>query len=82
MAATNPENSEKERDACARKPSKEAPARAAIEAIQKRDRELIDAHADYLNRETEDVLRYQAPIEWETEEGRPLRRTVRGRLLS
>lgn len=36
--------------------------------IEQRDRELIDAHADELNREMEDVLRYQAPIEFTSEE--------------
>ncbi|HME57532.1 MAG TPA: hypothetical protein VKF63_04285 [Terracidiphilus sp.] len=30
-------------------------------AIQMRDKELIDASADRLNEEAEDVLRYQAP---------------------
>jgi len=38
------------------------------EAINRRDAELINANADYLNREMEDVLRYQAPIEWTTED--------------
>ncbi len=33
------------------------------EELNARDVELINAHADYLNREMEDVLRYQAPIE-------------------
>jgi metal-responsive CopG/Arc/MetJ family transcriptional regulator len=42
-----------------------ARVRAALNA---RDAELINAHADYLNREMEDVLRYQAPIEYETED--------------
>ncbi|HUB51684.1 MAG TPA: hypothetical protein VL986_06035 [Terracidiphilus sp.] len=37
------------------------------EAINARDAELINAHADYLNREMEDVLRYQAPIEYSNE---------------
>jgi len=37
------------------------------EALNARDVELINAHADYLNREMEDVLRYQAPIEYSTE---------------
>jgi metal-responsive CopG/Arc/MetJ family transcriptional regulator len=32
------------------------------QAIQQRDMELINANADYLNREAEDVLRYQADI--------------------
>jgi hypothetical protein len=30
--------------------------------------ELINANAEYLNREAMDVLRYQAPIEWTTED--------------
>jgi len=38
------------------------------EAINRRDAEIINANADYFNREMEDVLRYQAPIEWTTEE--------------
>jgi metal-responsive CopG/Arc/MetJ family transcriptional regulator len=33
----------------------------ARHAIQMRDKELIDAAADRLNEEAEDVLRYQAP---------------------
>lgn len=37
------------------------------EALHARDVELINAHADYLNREMEDVLRYQAPIDFEEE---------------
>lgn len=37
------------------------------EAIHARDLELINANADYLNREMEDVLRYQAPTDY-TEE--------------
>lgn len=32
------------------------------QAIQQRDLKLINANADYLNREAEDVLRYQADI--------------------
>jgi metal-responsive CopG/Arc/MetJ family transcriptional regulator len=32
------------------------------QAIHQRDFELINANADYLNREMEDVLRYQADI--------------------
>jgi metal-responsive CopG/Arc/MetJ family transcriptional regulator len=32
------------------------------QAIHQRDLELINANADYLNREAEDVLRYQADI--------------------
>jgi len=38
------------------------------EAIHRRDVELINANAEYLNREAMDVLRYQAPIEWTTED--------------
>ena len=38
------------------------------EAINRRDMELINANADYFNREMEDVLRYQAPITYESEE--------------
>jgi metal-responsive CopG/Arc/MetJ family transcriptional regulator len=38
------------------------------EAINKRDAELIEANIDYLNRESLDSLRYQAPIEWTTED--------------
>ena len=38
-----------------------AKVRAAINA---RDLELINANADYLNREMEDVLEYQAPIDY------------------
>ena len=34
------------------------------QAIHARDVELINANADYLNREMEDVLRYQAPIDY------------------
>ena len=34
------------------------------EALHARDAELINANADYLNREMEDVLRYQAPIDF------------------
>jgi metal-responsive CopG/Arc/MetJ family transcriptional regulator len=37
-----------------------AKVRAAINA---RDLELINANADYLNREMEDVLQYQAPLD-------------------
>ena len=33
------------------------------EAINARDLELINANADYLNREMEDVLEYQAPLD-------------------
>jgi metal-responsive CopG/Arc/MetJ family transcriptional regulator len=38
------------------------------QAINARDLELINANADYLNREAMDVLRYQAPIEWIAED--------------
>jgi metal-responsive CopG/Arc/MetJ family transcriptional regulator len=37
-------------------------------ALNARDAELINANADYLNREMEDVLRYQAPIDYSPEE--------------
>lgn len=30
--------------------------------MQERDRKRIDAAADYLNKEMEDILRYQAPL--------------------
>jgi metal-responsive CopG/Arc/MetJ family transcriptional regulator len=40
----------------------------ARQAIHQRDLELINANADYLNREMEDVLRYQAPIEYTAKE--------------
>jgi metal-responsive CopG/Arc/MetJ family transcriptional regulator len=32
-------------------------------AIHARDLDLINANADYLNREMEDVLKYQAPLD-------------------
>jgi metal-responsive CopG/Arc/MetJ family transcriptional regulator len=38
------------------------------EAVNRRDAEIINANADYLNREMEDVLKYAAPIEWTTED--------------
>jgi metal-responsive CopG/Arc/MetJ family transcriptional regulator len=38
------------------------------QASYERDLKLLNAHADYFNREMEDVLRYQAPIDYETEE--------------
>jgi metal-responsive CopG/Arc/MetJ family transcriptional regulator len=34
------------------------------EAINARDLELINAHADYLTRESRELDEYQAPIEW------------------
>jgi metal-responsive CopG/Arc/MetJ family transcriptional regulator len=37
------------------------------EAINARDLELINANIDYLNREMEDVLEYQAPIDYAIE---------------
>ena len=40
----------------------------AREAINKRDLEWINAHANYLNRKAEDLLRYQAPIDFSLEE--------------
>ena len=33
-------------------------------AINARDLELINANADYLNRESRELDEYQAPIEW------------------
>jgi metal-responsive CopG/Arc/MetJ family transcriptional regulator len=41
--------------------------RKTREALNARDAELINAHAEYLNREMEDVLRYQAPIDFDEE---------------
>jgi metal-responsive CopG/Arc/MetJ family transcriptional regulator len=38
------------------------------QAINQRDMEIINANADYLNSEMEDVLRYQAPLEYSSEE--------------
>lgn len=38
------------------------------EALNARDVELINQHADYLNREALDVLRYQAPIDYSGDE--------------
>ena len=38
------------------------------EAINRRDMKLINANIDSLNSEALDVLSYQAPIEWTTEE--------------
>ena len=38
------------------------------EAINQRDLEIINANADCLNLEMEDVLRYQAPIDFSSEE--------------
>ncbi len=37
------------------------------EAIHARDLELINAHADSLTRESQELEDYQAPIEWEKE---------------
>jgi metal-responsive CopG/Arc/MetJ family transcriptional regulator len=37
-------------------------------AIYDRDLALMNAHADYFNREMEDVLTYQAPITYESED--------------
>ena len=37
-------------------------------AIYERDLQILNANADYFNREMEDVLRYQAPITYESEE--------------
>jgi metal-responsive CopG/Arc/MetJ family transcriptional regulator len=38
------------------------------EALNARDVEIINANADALNREAMDVLRYQAPIDYSSEE--------------
>jgi len=38
------------------------------QAIHQRDLELINANADYLHSEAMDVLRYQAPIDYSSEE--------------
>jgi metal-responsive CopG/Arc/MetJ family transcriptional regulator len=35
------------------------------EAINARDLDLINAHVDYLTRESKELDEYQAPIEWE-----------------
>jgi metal-responsive CopG/Arc/MetJ family transcriptional regulator len=40
----------------------------ALNAIHQRDLELINANADYLNREAMDVLSYQAPIDYFSDE--------------
>ncbi len=37
-------------------------------AIYERDLQILNANADYFNREMEDVLRYQAPITYESED--------------
>ncbi len=37
------------------------------QAIDARDLELINKHADYLNREAADLDEYQAPMEWEVD---------------
>jgi metal-responsive CopG/Arc/MetJ family transcriptional regulator len=34
------------------------------QAINERDIQILNANADYFNREMEDVLRYQAPIDY------------------
>jgi metal-responsive CopG/Arc/MetJ family transcriptional regulator len=38
------------------------------EALNARDVELINKHADYLNREARDVLGYRAPTQWTSNE--------------
>ncbi len=38
------------------------------QALNARDAELMNRYADYLNREMEDVLQYQAPLEYSTED--------------
>lgn len=35
------------------------------EAISARDLELINAHVDYLTRESQDLDEYEAPLDWE-----------------
>jgi len=37
------------------------------EAINARDLELINKHADYLTRQARELDEYQAPIDWEEE---------------
>jgi metal-responsive CopG/Arc/MetJ family transcriptional regulator len=37
------------------------------EAINARDLELINANSDYLARESRELDKYQAPIEWDNE---------------
>lgn len=36
------------------------------ETINARDLELINAHSDYLARESQDLDAYQTPLEWDT----------------
>jgi Arc/MetJ-type ribon-helix-helix transcriptional regulator len=38
------------------------------QATYYRDLQILNENADYFNSEMEDVLRYQAPIEWTTED--------------
>ena len=40
----------------------------ARRVINERDLKILNDNADYFNREMEDVLRYQAPITFESEE--------------
>ena len=40
----------------------------ARQAIYQRDLQILNESADYFNREMEDVLRYQAPVTFESEE--------------
>jgi Arc/MetJ-type ribon-helix-helix transcriptional regulator len=40
----------------------------ARRAANERDLQILNEHADYFNREMEDVLRYQAPISYESAE--------------
>ena len=37
------------------------------QAIGARDLELINAHSDYLSRESRDLDEYQTPIEWDSD---------------
>jgi hypothetical protein len=59
MSPDNPGNKREASDSLGRKSF----TRAEIEAMQKRDQELINAAADRLNEEMEDVLRYQVSID-------------------
>jgi Arc/MetJ-type ribon-helix-helix transcriptional regulator len=40
----------------------------ARQAIYQRDLQILNENADYFNREMEDVLRFKAPITYESEE--------------
>jgi hypothetical protein len=56
-------------------PRRFAVASIERDALNRKDREIIDANADYFNREMEDILQYQVPIDelfaeqcWSTDE--------------